>query len=184
MSPGEPQKRSLLPSGGPMKLLLILGGAVVLVIVIIVLANLLSGSNPAAKSFLAVAQQQQEIARVAGLQEPDTLTGQSAKNLAITTKLSMQSDSAALTTYMQKNGMKASSKQLADTTNSATDTKLRNAENTNTLDTTLVSELQTELKAYQTALKQAYAQTSGPNGRALLVSLNKHVTLLLEQSAQ
>lgn len=182
MSPNQPGKQRLLP-GGPMKLLIILGGAVILLFIIIIGASLFSGSNPAAKSFLTVAQQQQEIARVAGLQA-GALRAPGAKNLATTAQLSMQSDSAALAEYMQQNGMKASSKQLSAGINSATDTKLQNAQNTNSLDATFVSELQAELMAYHSSLKKTYAQTTGKNGRALLITLDEHATLLLEQSKQ
>lgn len=181
MTPGS-QPRSKMP-GGPTKLLVIVGGLAAIVIVAVILLSAFSGNKVDDKPFIAVARQQQEIIRVSDLQY-SSLSRQNVKNFAINSQLSLSTDKSKFLLELKKHGIKISDKQILAGANTATDTTLTNAQASSTLDTTLQSTLQEELKTYQTALKQTYAVTKSVKVREMLKSLNDNAELLLKQSQQ
>jgi hypothetical protein len=96
----------------------------------------------------------------------------------------MATDSSTFTTFLGKNGVKISKKQLAAGMQSTTDAQLTSAISSNTLDSTLRATLQNELKQYQTDLAKAYRTTTSNSARAMLKQLNTNAELLLTQSQQ
>lgn len=178
----EQQKHS---TGSPNTkgILFVVAAVAVVVIILVVVMAIVRGGGASSADFVTIAQEQQEINRVAGLQG-DSLTDPDARNFVTATKLTMSSDKASLLDYMKRAGLKVSEKELALGQSTATDSKLTDAQSTNTLDATLVKILQDELTQYQQSLAKAYQHTTGKNGRALLVELNDNATLLLTQSKQ
>lgn len=166
-----------------MGLLFIIGAIAIVLILLIVILSIARGGGSSKQPYVTVAQEQQEIGRVAGLdlqQVQDT----TVKNFATTTQLTMTSDSVMFTSYMGKHGVKISAKQAAAGINSATDAQLTSAISSNTLDATLRSTLQSELKQYQENLAKAYKVTTSSTTRAMLKQLNNNAQLLLTQSQQ
>jgi cytoskeletal protein RodZ len=182
MNQGQPKNTPSF-KGGKKPLLLIVGGLLIVLILVVVVFSFFSKNNESSKPFLAVAQEQQELVRVADLQY-GAVSSQSTKNFVISTKSTMLTDNSLLMRYLAQNGAKISDKQLALGTHSTTDTALANAIATSTLDATLTKELQTELTTYKASLRQAYAATTGKNARALLEQFDKNADLLLAQSKQ
>ncbi len=181
LNPEQPKRASSF--GKPAGLLFIIGAVAVVVVLAVVILSIARGSSGSSKPYLAVAQDQAEIGRVAGLDQ-DQVKEDSVKNFAATTKLTMSTDSTTFATYMGRHGVKISSKQLTAGTNSATDAQLTSAISSNTLDVTLRSVLQNELKHYQADLAKAYQTSTSSSTRAVLKQLNANAQLLLTQSSQ
>lgn len=183
MSPAPPPKKSLvpLPTSGSMlqRIAIVAGGFVILLIIIIVFASLLkSGGNNA--PLVSIAQQQNELIRVATLGTQQA-TDQSAKNFAQSTELSLITEQQQLLSYLKTNGTKVSPKQLALTKNTQTDTQLSAAQAASTFDSTFEDVMHTQLTAYTQALKTTFAKTTGPKGRQLLSNDYSATNLLLQQ---
>lgn len=181
MNPEQP-RRSYTPN--KMKGILFIVGAVsIILILFIVILSMIRGGGGVNEQFITIAQEQQEIIRVAGLQE-GAVQKQNTKNFITNTSLSLKSDQAKLRQFMAEHGVKVSEKQLALKRNATTDTELTSAISTSTLDAVLTKELQDELTVYQSTLGKTYQATTGKQSRTLLVELNETAKLLLAQSKQ
>ncbi|MCA9324692.1 hypothetical protein KDA23_01315 [Candidatus Saccharibacteria bacterium] len=180
MSPEQP-KRSVMPSlGNPKSLLFIVGVVAVVVILLVVVLGAVRGGGIDKTPYVAIAQQQQEIIRVAGLQEQN-LTNQDVKNFVVNTELSLASDQQTFYALLGRNKIKVSEKQLALGQNNATDAALQNAQDSSTLNQALPAELRKELESYQASIQQAY-QAAGPFTRQVLLELYNNAALLIKQS--
>lgn len=166
-----------------MGLLFIVGAIVVVIVLLLVILNIAQSGGSNKQPLITVAQDQAEIERVAAL-DLQQVKDQSVNNFATTTQLTMATDSSSYTSYLAKHGIKISKKQLAQGTNSATDAQLASAITSNTLDSTLRTALQNELKQYQADLAKAYKSSTTQSTRAVLTQLNKNADLLLTQSQQ
>lgn len=169
-NPGKPPKKPLLPTGNSMqaRIFIVLGGVLVLLIVGILVATLISSSGKGQKeTLLKAAQQQTELIRVSktGI---DNARSPAARNLAVTTNLTLQSDQKALLTHV-----KASQKQLALSKDTKTDIALTTAEQSNKFDEVFTETIQSQLAAYQKTLKTAY---DGTSSKSLKTSLSEQYT--------
>lgn len=166
------QGRVLLVVGGVFGLLL-LGGLVITV---------LSGLDSAAKQdWLNLAQKQQEIIRISEIgakkaQDRDT------KNLATTTKLSLQGSQTAVNALAKKNGADVSSKTLAEGKNSKTDAALTVAEQANKFDTVFYEILKTELNEYQALLKKLYDNSTSKSTKEGLQAAYNSAEILANEA--
>jgi hypothetical protein len=181
LNPEQPKRSSSL--GKPAGLLFIVGAVAIVVVLGVVILSIAKGGGSSSQPYVTVAQEQVEIGRVAGL-DLDQVQGTNVKNFATTTELTMATDSSTFTTFLGKNGVKISKKQLAAGMQSTTDAQLTSAISSNTLDSTLRATLQNELKQYQTDLAKAYRTTTSNSTRAMLKQLNTNAELLLTQSQQ
>ena len=181
LNPEQPKRSSSL--GKPTGLLFIIGAVAVVVVLIVVILSIAKGGGTSKQPYVTVAQDQAEMSRVAGL-DLDRVQDTDVKNFATTTKLTMASDSASYTAYMGEHGVKISKKQLAAGTQSTTDAQLASAITSNTLDPTLRTLLQNEIKQYQTDLARAYRISTTSSTKAVLKQLNDNAELLLTQSTQ
>lgn len=154
-------KRSILPGAGGSKkhrlLTLAIAGGILLIILVLIFSLLFGGKKTA--GLLDLAQTQQEIIRVStlGVQQAD---GSTAKNLAITTELSLLSDQQKVLGQMKKQGQKADAKRLAVKKNENTDKTLDQAALDNNYDVVFMKTIQTELTEYQQLLRQVHNATS------------------------
>lgn len=175
------QKKSPLPSFGSSKqsrLFIVLGGVLVLIILGIIIASILSSaSNAGQNEIIKAAQKQTELVRVSeiGLK---LAKGSSAKNLATSINLSLQSDQAALLSTLSANGLKVSTKELALGKNQKTDTLLTSAEQSNKFDEIFIQTIQAQLVDYQKTLKSAYDKTDSKKIRTTLETQYKTAGLL------
>lgn len=181
-NPSAAPKKSLFGGGNSttQRLLVVAAGLVVLLIAAIVFANVLGGGSNTT-SFLTIAQEQNELIRVANVGAPQ-IQSAAAKNFVTTTQLALTSDQQQLLAYMGQNGAKVNPKQLVLAQNSMTDKQLSAAQSVGNYDSTLVGILQTQLKDYSSELQRTYKQAKGPVGRQLLSDEYDHAQLLLQQS--
>lgn len=164
------KKKAVLSSGGSKqsRILIVLGGAVILLIIGVVVMMLISSASNAGKvDLLKAAQQQTELIRVSkiGIDRAQSTT---AKNLATTTNVSLQSDQASLVASIKASGVKLSTAELALGKNPKTDVTLTSAEQANNFDEVFTQTLQTQLIEYQKTLKIAYDKTESKTLRQTL----------------
>ena len=162
--------------------LTIVGVLIVLTIIGAVVANFLIPKDNTGSHMIAVAQEQQEIVRVAD-QVARTATSSQLKNFAITTQMSVDSNRLATLQYMANRKIKADDKTLALKQNTETDKRLKAAQSTNTFDSIAAQTLNTQLVTYQANLKKAYDAVTGKKARALLQTSYDAASALVTQSS-
>jgi len=162
------------------KLVYIAGGGVLVVVLLFVALSFIRGGsgNPALTS---IAQQQAELARVAELHYSD-IHDPTTKNFVISTQLSLASAETEYLQYLSSNGAAIGEKQVALGMNTQTDAALDNAVASGTIDSTVLSTLQTQLQRYQQTIRSAYDASGNTKTKALLQELYNQAALLLEQS--
>lgn len=142
-----------------MKLIIIAGGALALVLLGALVFSFLSNRGPDNKQqLLKVAQQQNELIRISDI-GVEKARGTAARNLAVTTKLSLTSDQPVLLAALKGQDMKVGSKELGGGKNTKTDAMLTTAAQANRFDEALVEYLQKELISYQKNMNAAYETT-------------------------
>ncbi len=163
-----PKKSLLSGSSKQGRIIIVAIGVIILITIVLVASTLLSaGSNAAKAELIKTAQAQTEIIRISKL-GIDRAKSTSAKNLATTTYLSLQSDQSELLAALGKQGVKLNAKELALGKNAKTDTLLTNAEQSNKFDEVFIKTIQTELTQYQKTVKAAYDKVSGKTLKATL----------------
>lgn len=156
------KKRPRLPAGNSKqsRIVIVLAGLFALLVVGLVVVALISNAANAGKAdLMKVAQQQAELVRVSKL-GIDRAKSTSAKNLATTVNLSLQSDQATLVASLKSAGVKVSAKDLALGKNPKTDTALTTAEQSNKFDEVFTETIQAQLVDYQRSLKTAHDKAS------------------------
>lgn len=180
MNTDHKPKKPLVPSGNSKqsRIIIVVVAAFVLIIAVIVVFSLISSAGNAGKDeLIKAAQQQSEILRISKL-GTDRARGTSAKNLATTTSLSLQSDQTTLLASLKSHGIKLSSKDLALGKNAKTDTILTTAEQSNKFDEVFTQTIQAELVTYQKTLKAAYDKADSNKLKQTLSDEFNHASLL------
>ena len=152
------KKRGLTTFGSSKqsRIFIVLGGLFALLVIGVIIASLISSAANAGKAdLLKVAQKQAELVRVSKI-GVDRAKGASAKNLATTVNLSLQSDQSTLVASLKAAGVKVSAKELALGKNPNTDTALTAAEQANKFDDVFIQTIQAQLIDYQRSLKTAF----------------------------
>lgn len=183
MEPPKPPKQSLFNLGGgsqTTRIILVVAAVFVLLILFVGLKNILATSNKSVPSLITVAQYQQELIHLSqsGTQNA---TSVNLKNFAYTAQLGLQSEQKDLVLYLKKNGHKTSTKELNLGVSKTLDNQLSAALTNSSYDSAFKQAMQGKLAGYQQALKQAFAQTKGPKGQALLNDDYHAADLLLKQ---
>lgn len=183
----KPPKRKLLPNlgGGSSLAVRAVVIAVLLFAVIIIVAigiSLFGGSGKQPK-LLTVAQDQNELVRVA---TEATTTGQDQStqttlNFAESAMLGLTSDQLQLTNYMAAHGGKPSAGQLAATKNTSTDTTLSNSIASSSFNATFINIMQNQLKSYEADLQSAFQSANTTAEKQLLTNEYGNAKLLLQQ---
>jgi hypothetical protein len=163
------------------------GGLVVLLIVLNILKGLLAGSFPL-QPFVAVVQDQQELMHLTST-SAQAQPGQSTLppaylNFITTTQLSVTSSQSQLLTYLVDNKQKVNPKEFDLKVSTSIDAQLANAVTSNTYASTFQQIMNSQLVTYASDLNQAYKQSSGVKGHALLRSDYKQAVLLIKQLKQ
>ncbi len=164
----------------PIKIGLVAGGLLVLFIIFTVLKGLVGGSSNLAP-YVGVAQDQQELIHLvtaAGEQKDLSTTNQ---NFAATANLSLKTSQSEVLKYLRKNGQKVTVKQLALKISASTDSQLQAAAEATTYNQTFQDIMKTKLAAYSRDLQQAYNQSKGAKGKALLSDQFDQADLLQTQ---
>ena len=170
MDPTSPRAKKInLPTSSLMgRVAIVAGGLTVLFIVFIVFKSILGGSGSNSAAMVSVAQQQQVLIHISTAVKQQPGISIATQNSSATIFATMTSAQQDLITYLKTNHQKVSSNQLIQKESSSQDTSLTNAASAGTYDATYSSTIQTVLNNYEQVLKQAYAQTKGPKGKALL----------------
>lgn len=163
-----------------MRAVYIAGGLLVLLVIFIIIKGLFGGGSNLTP-YDTVAEDQQELIHLVVNASQQTNTTVADQNFAATAQLSLTSSLADTVKYLANNGQKISTKILDSKVSTATDTQLVNAASAGTYDQTFQQVMQGKLTAYISDLQQAYRQTSGKNGHALLSDEYKQAQLLLTQ---
>jgi hypothetical protein len=173
-------KKSKLPQGNSKqsRILIAVAGALALIIVMVIIFSLISAASNAGKSeLIKAAQQQAELVRISKL-GVDRAKGATAKNLAMTTNLSIQSDQTTLVAAMKAQGIKISPKDLVLGKNIKTDATLTSAEQANKFDEVFTDTIQKELVTYYNTLKIARDKTSSKKMKQTLIDEMNHAAML------
>jgi len=160
------------------RLVLAVGGGLGLLVVISIVMSLVLGGGGAKKDQLvALAQQQNELIRVAEIGVEKGRNAQ-ARQLAVTAQLSLTSEQAALQSALKTQGVKVGNKELIAGKNTKTDTKLTQAEQTNRFDEVFLEHLKGELVSYQKNLKTAYDEASSKKFKDALAAQYEKAAIL------
>ncbi len=183
MDPEKPKKKGVMDDGSSnsfiAKIVLLVGGAVALIIVLTIGVNLLFGGKSNIEMVVNLTQQQQEIVRLAA--EGENAIGQEIRNASINTRLSVRSQQQSWMTFLGKRGRTVPPEELNLKKDSATDNKLKLAEQTSTFDTTYATVMRSELEDYAGMLKSTFDGTANKEERQMLSLHYNEVQLLLEQ---
>lgn len=186
---GSPQApKSRIPFSGntnstKSKIMIFVGSIVVLIIVGILLMSILGGSKDSTQQLVSIAQEQEEIVRIANLATGKART-QAAVNLSASTAISVSSTQKQIIGLIGKKA-KVDAKKLALKKDLKTDQALTVADQNNNFDEVFTQTLQTELTDYQANLKKAYDTTSNKKSKAvLLTGFNGVDTLIGAQTTQ
>src|ERR1700741_2921203 len=176
MDANHKPKKPLLPGGNSKqgRIMIVVGGVVLLLVIGSVVMMLLASAGKSEKQNLTkAAQQQAEIIRISKI-GIDKARGSTARNLAMTTNLSMQSDQIVL--LKQGN---VSAKEAALGKNTKTDVTLTSAEQSNKFDEVFTQTLQAELKDYQMTLVNTYHGAKNKTLKATLDAQYQHAYILI-----
>lgn len=182
----KPGKRSLLPTGGSKqsRIMMVVGIVLAISIVGVVIMAVLNGiDNSQKQDWLTLAQKQQEIIRISEVGATKA-QGRDTKNLATTTKLTLESSQALVNKLAKSNGANVSSKALLVGKNAKTDADLKTAEQTNQFDTAFQDILKNELNEYQALLKKLHDGSKSKTTKAGLSSAYNNANILATQANQ
>jgi len=177
---GNPSRKGAsVPGNGTQRILIlvaIIGG--LLVVGLFAVLSLFGGQPDNKDQLLKVAQQQQELIRVSKIGVKEA-RGVEARNLAMTTQLSLSTDQAPLLAALEKQKVKVAKKQLDGLKDAKTDKMLETATNNNRFDEEFTDYIQQQLVDYQKNLSAAYRDTVGPNLKETLKVNYEHASILI-----
>jgi len=167
------------------RVIIALFGSVVFIIMATVAFSLITSSGKSStQALIELAQEQTELVRV-------TDTGVSkarssaAKNLAITTRLSVHTSQLDTIALLKKSGHKLGVKQLGLKQSAQTDQQLSAAVTNNTFDEVFTELLHEQLVAYRASLQKIYKATTNKTKKQILQTSFNGVGLLIgDQTTQ
>jgi flagellar basal body-associated protein FliL len=170
MNPGQPAKKPLIPGASSKQGRIIIVG--VGIVIMILLASMVIGLlNKSGKgntdALVTAAKQQQELIRIAEIGVTKARS-QDAKNIAITTKLSLESQQSEMQSAIKAAGLNP--KKVLSSADSKTDEALTTAEQNNRFDEEFLKIMAASLTAYQKSVKAAYDGATGKKLKAALTT--------------
>lgn len=179
MNPDQPSKRSILPTGGSKKtrIIIVAIGAGILLLVTLLIISLISNAGKAdTEALVTAAKQQQELIRVAEI-GVDKARTQDARNIAVTTKLALQSQQTEMQAAIKTAGLNPK-KVLEGTENKKTTEQLTTAEQNNRFDDEFLKVMTASLIAYQKSVKSAYDGATSKKLKTALTTQYKSANTL------
>ncbi len=159
-------------------------GGVLLALFIIIAAIISSSGKSSTQSLISLAEEQNEIIRVADIGVSKARTAD-AKNLATITSYSFRSSQADTLALLAKQGHKLKTKQLALKQDSKTDSQLTTADLNNKFDETFKQLIGQSLVTYQKDVKAVFDSSTNKSEKQILSTSYNGVTLLVSsQTAQ
>lgn len=177
----QPGKKGFGAGGSKMQRIIVVGAiAAILLVVGLIFASVLGNAGSGAKAdYQSLVEQQAEIIRVSEI-GVEKARSSSAKNLAVTTKLSLTSSQSAINSIAKSGGAKTDAKTLALGKDGDTDKALTTAEQTNRFDETFIQKLNQLLSEYQKTLKRLHDQTTKASSKTTLEEAYKNAGLLMQ----
>lgn len=163
------------------RLLAIVFGVGIIVVILGLAVNAFQSKNASTASLVALAQEQQEIMRVAAQGEHQAAS-ESTKGLAYTIYLSIGTNQTQLLSYLTTRNTKLNVKQLSLKKDTSTDTLLIAAQASSTYDSTLEKNLAEQLKTYLTDVQQAYKNSTTTKLKQVLDSSYTSGKILLDEA--
>lgn len=181
----QPKKKRLLgffpsPQNKAQRILFVATGGTVLLLLSIIVFGLLFAGDGGEELNMRLAQRHAEIIRVANI-GVEKARGQDTRNLAITTKLSLQSSQARLHNLI---GDRVDNRQIAAGRDAATDTALGAAEQNNRFDEAFVTKLTLHLREYQAQLQTALVDVPQSESKEVYHKILTQVSALLPESPE
>jgi len=183
LNPEKPTRKRGLPGSSSSMLVrigIVAGGLLILLIIFSILKSALAG-HPNTTGFITAAQEQQELIHLSTNASQQTGLSTTNLNSALTTQLSLTSGQHDILAYLQNNHVKVKTKLLNLQVSKTLDEQLTTAAAASTYNQTFHDVMKSKLTAYALTLKQTYAHTKGPKGRALLSQQYDAAQLLLQQ---
>ena len=174
----------LLGVNSPKQRLLVIfsiGGAILIIFILFI--NIAFGGENDSAQLTSLAQSQAEIIRVSVIGITKA-TGDSAKNLAITTKLTMETDENLTLAQLKKLGHNVGSKQLALKMNPNTDQQLDVAAANNNFDQAFIQTTQNSLVNYRSEVKKIYNASTSKSEKQLLAASYDGAGILANENVQ
>lgn len=164
------------------RLIVVLAGLILLIILFAIVSSILGGDSNK-PNLIIVAQDQNEIVRVADevSQIGDSQSAQSTQNFATSAALSVQTEQQDLLNFLAAHGTKLSQGQLTATKDTSTDAQLNNAVAASNFDATFKTIMNSQLKNYRNALTIAYQHAKNSDEKQLLSNDYDGAALLLTQ---
>lgn len=182
LNPPSTKKKHLLPTSNSPKqriLIAVAFGGVMLIVLILVIGMLFGSKNNSA-TLIDLAAQQSEIIRVSDIGANKAKTP-AAKNLAITTKLSLQTTQNQTLDHLKKLKNTVGTKELAQKKNTKTDQQLDAAAVNNKFDEIFIQIIRSSLSDYRTAVKKLYDTTSSKTEKQFLASSYNGAGILINE---
>lgn len=162
------------------RLLIVVGGGVGLVILLVIILSLANGGKTDNGKLLGdLVAEQAEIVRVAD-QGANKGIDPSVRAFAEIAKLSVASQQARLTSYLEAHGVKLTPAQIDAKKSESTDTALNQAISNNRFDDVFTETLKSSLQTYSADLKNNYNVASNADSKKILSDSFTSTTSLLK----
>lgn len=152
-----------VPTGPPKqrRILVVAGIFLVIMIIGIVLASVLRNANSGGPKelYAGVIKQQNQIIFISEIGEKNA-QGSAARNLAITTRLSMANAKESVTAIAKKSGAPLDSKSIGSGKDPKIEAALVDADQNNRFDEAFIEMIQEMLQKHQQKLREIYNKTS------------------------
>ncbi|CAN5681196.1 hypothetical protein BH23PAT1_BH23PAT1_1300 [soil metagenome] len=155
---GEPPKKSKIPGGSSKKvrIAVVLIGVLLFAIIASIFISFLGSSGKAdVEALESAAKQQHELIRIADIGVKKS-RGQAARNIAVTTKLSLKSQQTEMLSAVKLHKKKFGNKELKAAEDPKNDQLLTAAEQSNRFDEEFISWIEKSLTDYQKTVERAY----------------------------
>ncbi len=181
-NPGVAKKKSLipLPTGGSKtaKVLIIVVIITILIVTAAIVSSFLGKADKEVQLQLTSAiKQQKELIRLSDIALKKARTAE-AKNLAITTQLTLTSEQSALQSSAKTLGVKVDAKSLANSESKKNDELLTKAEQFNKFDEVFLDTIRGDLTDYAKTVQSAYKGTTNKKAKDALAAQYKAAAIL------
>lgn len=176
------KKGALAGAGKGKRIAIVVGGGFILLMLIIIIFSLIFGGGGADKQLtLRMAQQHTELIRITEIGE-EKARGQAAKNLATTTRLTLQSAESDIVA-IAGSGQKVDAKVLALGKDAATDKTLTEAEQRSQFDEVFTEVVSEELTAYRSDLERAFNSSKSAKNKQLYSNLHEQLGDIIDTAS-
>ncbi|MDB5166110.1 MAG: hypothetical protein JWM37_182 [Candidatus Saccharibacteria bacterium] len=184
VNPSHTSAKKIPLSGIPKPLILVIIILVVLTLGFAAFAAIRGSGNKNVAEYFSIVQQQAEIQRLSQIAWTQQTVSSDTKADALTTRMTVSTDSAQLTAFLAEGGVKFDEKKIALGQDVLANKTLDAAITTGTFDSAFNKILIEKLTKYQQSLQTTYQNISSQTGKQILSASYDHTTLLIKQAKQ